>query len=207
MLLCAFLKCFYREGNNIRLYLNAQSSHITGRCRALSDAKRCDILEGCTVLLYMAQFVTPFLEALGTKGAAEGFCPTCFWCLPWLCDGRALGTPRKGPAQRLKGAVQPKFVHCIVWRLHLVKRHFLFFSWDGWSQECKCMSGRTGLVLSEGASHLHPSVAPISSATSHTYENRTIHFLILKSYLAAGISHICKLKWPYSVDEKNDLDA
>lgn len=64
-------------------------------------------------------------------------------------------------------------------------------------------------ALSVEASDLLPLAAPMSSAltTSHTCENIKIHFLVLKEYLAIGISYICKLKWPYSADEKNDLDA
>lgn len=37
---CWFLKCFYWERNNLVLYVNARSGHSTGRCQALSDAKR-----------------------------------------------------------------------------------------------------------------------------------------------------------------------
>lgn len=64
-------------------------------------------------------------------------------------------------------------------------------------------------ALSEEASDLRPLTAPMSSATttSHTYENIKIHFLVLKEYLAIVISYICKVKWPYSADQKKDLDA
>lgn len=78
--------------------------------------KGINIIEGCSILLYMAPFVTSFLEALERKQMAGGFCPTsCHASFQWkrqLCNafmaGRAhrvlsSGAPQKRPAQTKKG--------------------------------------------------------------------------------------------------------
>lgn len=36
---------------------------------------------------------------------------------------------------------------------------------------------------------------------------KKIDFLVFKEYLAIGTDYACKLKWPYSADEKDNLDA
>lgn len=66
-----------------------------------------------------------------------------------------------------------------------------------------------GTALPEEASDLCPLVAPVSPAarTSRTYEKKKIHFLVFKECLAIGTNYACKLKWPYSADEKDNLDA